>query len=144
MHSAFSEALERLLFERFLLEHEGGISIPSVCLEAAQDHEYFFNQAIEEDPRFFQLYESFKEKICSGELGKTAQFWLCLYLDLVEMQQFSHIAVQENNFNLRLSCWKFFLPLFFATFKTNYSRYGSYYVPGLERIDLYPGTKALF
>ena len=60
------------------------------------------------------------------------------------MQQLAHRAVQENNFDLRLSCWKFFLPLFFATDKTNYSRYGAYYVAILERIEeLYPGLRNL-
>ena len=55
-----------------------------------------------------------------------------------------HNAVHINNFDLRMIAWKKMLPFFFAINKTNYSRYGSYYLRMLESIELqYPGCKEL-
>ena len=59
-------------------------------------------------------------------------------------QHVMHTSVQENDFTNTLESWKFMLPYYFATNKTNYSRYGSYYVFSLKNIDtIYPGNKEL-
>ena len=142
VHLALSEALERLLFERFLADTEA--EIPDSYFEVANDNDCFEDDAIRSDDSFFVKYQQFKDEIRDGKLGVTPQFWLCLYIDLMEVQQLAHQAVQENNFHLRTYCWKFFLPLYFALDKTNYARYGSYYVAVLERIEsLYPGLQRL-
>ena len=55
-----------------------------------------------------------------------------------------HIAVHEGDYELRLKAWKEILPYFFGLKRTNYSRYGSYYVCQLQAIDtLFPGCKDL-
>ena len=55
-----------------------------------------------------------------------------------------HLAVQENNFDLRWVAWKNWLPLYFATNQCNYARYGSYYVEVLANIKtVCPGLKQL-
>ena len=52
--------------------------------------------------------------------------------------------MQESNYELRLKCWKEILPYFFCLNRTNYSRYGTYYVSQLLKIDkLFPGCKEL-
>ena len=89
-------------------------------------------------------YQEFKERIRTGEFGETPRFWLLLYLDLMQTQHFIHLAIQDNDFEMRLHCWKFYLPLYFALQKINYARYGSYYIKVMENIEkMYPGLKDL-
>eukprot|EP00794_Sanderia_malayensis_P014842 gene14842-biopygen11931 len=141
VHGAMSEALERLLFERYCVQT--GTNIPEVYNKIANDSDYYEDTIFSND-RFLVKYEEFKEEIRDGKHGITPQFWLSLYIDLMEMQQLAHQAVQENNLDLRVFCWKFFLPFYFALDKQNYARYGSHYVAVLERIEnLYPGLKDL-
>ena len=94
----------------------------------------------------------FQEDIRNGGHGKTAQFRLTLYLDLMRMQQLAHKTVQINNFGLRLVSWKYFLPFCFALNKQNYARhgarhgarYGAFYVKVLENIaTVSPGLKEI-
>ena len=44
----------------------------------------------------------FKEKICRGDLGKTAQFWIA-YIDRVLNILHLQRATRENNFSLHLA-----------------------------------------
>ena len=79
-----------------------------------------------------------------GDFGRTAKFWVALYLDIIEVLHMIHNAVQINDFDLRMIAWKKMLPFFFAMNKTNYSRYGLGYLRMLESIELqYPGCKEL-
>ena len=56
-----------------------------------------------------------------------------------------HTAVQTNDFELRLQAWEEMLPFYFAFNKTNYARYGCWYVQTMKEIDLrYPGLKEMF
>ena len=88
------------------------------------------------------FYEEFKQSVCDDKLGKTPQFWLVLYLDLMRTQNWAHLAVHGNNLDLRYYCYKFFLPLYFALHKTNYACYASYHVKMQENMEvLYPGLK---
>ena len=66
------------------------------------------------------------------------------YLDLLEVQQFAHHAVQENNLELHTGFWKIFFPFYFPMDKTKYARYGSYYVAFIVGMELlYLGLKDL-
>ena len=88
-------------------------------------------------------FETFREKVRNGEYGKTARFWT-MYLDIFRVQRMSHIAIHENNFDLRLKSWEWMIPLYFSLNMTNYARYGSYYVEILNCMNkLYPGMKDL-
>ena len=95
---------------------------------------------------FHQLsekYEKYKEDCRKGKLGETAKFWLT-YLDLMHFQNMIRLAVQENNIDMLIDSWKYFLPWYFALNKTNYARYGSYYYNNLVNMEqLYPGLKHL-
>ena len=89
----------------------------------------------------FSLYEKYREDVKNGLLGYTAQFWI-IYLNLLRVQHCIHTAVQENDFDLRLFGWEYFVPYYFAFNKMNYARYGSYYLEMMKSIDtLYPGLK---
>ena len=92
---------------------------------------------------FNQLFSKFRDQVAQGKYGKTAQFW-CIYLDLMKMQHWIHTTLQENDFELQIKSWKFFLPFYFALNKINYARYESYYVEALKSIEIIlPGLKEM-
>ena len=142
VHSVFSEALGRLLLERFL--NESGVEIPEELNHAAgESFQNLTQELLCKAECFLKKYQIFKNKIRNGDFGKTPQFWLSLYIDLIQILQ-AHLAVQENDFEGRAFAWKKILPMYFALNKTNYARYGSYYVGVLENIEeMYPGAKQL-
>ena len=142
MHSIFSEVLERLLYERFL--EECNLSIPGVLLLNGNRVNGDPTDLVDEIQSHADEYSEFKQRIRCEEFGKTTKFWFCLYLDVMRFQHFAHLSVQENNIEMKLICWEFFLPLYFAPSRTNYSRYGSYYLRLLQDIEeVYPGLKEL-
>ncbi|XP_065064905.1 uncharacterized protein LOC135691081 [Rhopilema esculentum] len=64
------------------------------------------------------------------------------YQKFVERQHLFQLAINTNDFDLRLKCWKESLPLCFSTNKQNYARYGTYYCRQLQSIEIkYPGAK---
>ena len=144
VHGLFSEALERLLFERFLTIVDD-TDIPDVIRCNLLNRKATDNVLNDiEVTRFFTLYENFKQDIRSGNYGKTAQFWVVYYLDIMANQHLLHMAVQENDFFLRLHGLKYLLPFCFALNKQNYARYGSFYVHFLENLDnTHPGCREL-
>ena len=119
VHGLFSEALERLLFERFLtMVYDTDIPDVIRCNllnRKATDNllnDIEFNIEV---ARFSTLYENFKQDIRSGNYEKTAQFWVVYYLDIMANQHSLHMAVQENEFFLRLHGLKYLLPFLFCT-----------------------------
>ena len=141
VHSTVSEALERLLLERFLQETQ--LHLPSELEEICIDAESYSGSILSVCEEFIAGYESLKESIRKGDLGYTTQYWM-IYLDLMRQQHLIHTSVQENNFDLCLNAWQYFIPFYFASGKTNYARYGSFYVHQLKSIEiLYPGLKEL-
>ncbi|CAB4006805.1 Hypothetical predicted protein [Paramuricea clavata] len=136
------EALERLLFQRFLKENS--IAIPDYFYDACIDPIASYAVITENAASLYSEFQAFKEEARNAALGKTAQFWIQFYMDLMECQQTAHLTVQENDFDQRLLAWKFFLPMYFALNKQNYARYASYYVGVLQNIDiLHPGLSEM-
>ena len=86
--------MERLLLQWFTYETKMSFSDevyqfvtePSVPLSESMKNEM---------AEFNQLFSKFRGVVTEGKYGKTAQFW-CIYLDLITMQHWIHIAVQEN------------------------------------------------
>ena len=81
MHSTFSEALERLLYDRFLKEYK--LNIPDLIQLAANDPNSDHSDIVTEVKSHIDEYKEFQQRIRNGEFGKTPMFWLCLYLDLI-------------------------------------------------------------
>ena len=135
VHKAFSEALERLLLQRFLY-YENIEPIPTF-------QQYGEDNSNERGDihNVIGKYERYHSEVRSGEKGKKAQFWM-FYLDLFGVQVMAHSAVQENNLNMLISACNKFTPVYFVFNKINYVRYGSYYVftlihreaPGLRNL----------
>ena len=134
VHNAFSEALERLLLVRFLYDN-GFDDLPTVG--NGED------LPCEDLATFLQRYGRFQMQVRCGSKGKTPQFWM-MYLDLFRVQTFAHTAIQINDLEMFTYAWKRFVPMYFATNKVNYARYGSYYLHTLINMDtIYPGLRNL-
>ena len=118
VHGMYAEALERLLLTRFLVQEKP--HIPAILRQATT-----FNNMEENLMNsmnvFFARYESFRQDVRDGKIGKTAQFWM-IYLDLMRIQTMAHTAVQENDWKSLMYCWKRFLPMYFALNKLHYAR----------------------
>ena len=68
----------------------------------------------------------------------------CDTICTIYILHYFHIAVQESDDELRIKGCREMLPYFFALNLTNYSRYASYYVCMMSKIDeLFPGNKEL-
>ena len=63
---------------------------------------------------------------------------------MMRMQTMIHAAVQENNFEMRLQAWAYWIPFYFSTNLFNYARYRTFYLETLKNIQKnYPGLKEL-
>ena len=92
---------------------------------------------------FMISYENFRLAVLNGSKGMTAQFWI-IYINFMRMQSMAHTAIQQNDLEMYIHAWKSFLPFYFILNKTNYARYGSYYVHIMENMDtIYPGLREL-
>lgn len=142
VHNAFSEALERLLFKRFIYEENP--NIPDRFNDLADINKEQLESLLDDEASsFIQTYQRYRLRVRNGAAGKTAQFWM-LYLDLMEAQVMAHNGVQENNIDMIIKAWQTFLPMYFAFNKVNYARYGSYYTFILMNMEqFYPGLKDL-
>ena len=55
-----------------------------------------------------------------------------------------HTAVQQNNFEMRLQAWTYWIPFYFSTNLFNYARYRTFYLETLKNIHKnYPGLREL-
>ena len=120
IHETFSEALERLLLTRFLFDEKP--YIPASLREVNFKINELDKTSLESLDVFFDKYATYRQKVSTGTIGKTAQFWM-IYLDLMRAQTMAHTAVQENDWKSLMYCWKQFLPMYFALNKRNYARY---------------------
>ena len=146
VHRPFAEALESFLMERFIDYKQ--LAIPETVIAFTESIQVKDNdETVVNDQGvqvFHRQYLEFQERCRVGDFERTAHFWVALCLDIIEVLHMIHYAVQINNFDLRMIAWKKMLLFFFAMNKTNYSRYGSYYLRMLEPIELqYPGCKEL-
>ena len=139
LHESFSEALIRLFQEQYVPE------IPNSLINFAKHPPGTVDtEELLADPSiqaYLKYYVQQVKKCLNGEFGKTPQFWV-MYMIMVDRQQKLHYAINTNNYNLRLLIWKESLPMWFATNKIHYARYGSFYVKFLEYLeDTHPGAK---
>ena len=116
----FSEALETLLLTRFLFDEK--LYIPASLREVNFKINKLDETSLESLDVFFDKYATYRQKVSTGTIGKTAQFWM-MYLDLMGAQTMAHTAVQENYWKSLMYYWKQFLPMYFGLNKRNYARH---------------------
>ena len=119
-----SEAMQRLLIERFIEEEGVEITNPATLLSLVQTCNRETLEDTLQDPSTFTIlekYVTFEEKVHAGLLGKTATFWLNVieHTRLLLMLQY---AVKTNNLTLFHKCNGDMANLFFAYDGPNYSR----------------------
>ncbi len=93
VHSRLAEVLERLMFERFLTTVDQVLNIVDERPPFCDVKEYF--EALVKDERVYELldqYMKFEEDVRNGIYGKTSQFWLLYYLDIMRNQHLIHSA----------------------------------------------------
>ena len=111
-----------------------------------QSIEEHFQDALEDDGigELLKAYSRFQEDVRNGVYGKTSQFWMLYYLDIMRNQHLIRESVHTNNFFFRLHGLKAMLPFMFVLNKQNYARHGSMYVNTLENLDItHPGCREL-
>ena len=122
-----AEALERLLWQRYVYNMRG-TSIQTIFEQVQVDPDLEMSQDLFKNVENAKLlYQTYQENIKNCLLGKKAQFWIT-YINLVKMQHTIYTAFQENDFEMWLFRWEYFLSLYFVLNKVNYWKYGTYYV----------------
>ena len=119
-----TEAMERLLIERFIKEENVEINNPRAFLSLVQTCCRDNLNAVMEDPSTVNIlakYVAYEDKVRANHLGKTAAFWLSVidHTRLVLMLQY---FVKTNNLALFHKCNSDMADLFFAYDGPNYSR----------------------
>ena len=108
-----TEAMERLLLDRLLEEEEVESPDPAALLNLAQSCDrQNLNRALQDPSTLATLnqFDAIQEKVRSGYLGKTAQFWMSV-IGLILMLQ---VSVRTNNLGLFHKCNGDMANLFFA------------------------------
>ena len=119
-----SEAMQRLLFERFAEEENVEVHNPVALLNLVQTCNRQNLDLVLQDPStltILERYASYENQVRNGHLGKTATFWLSVieHTRLILMLQYS---VKTNNLSLFHKCNGEMADLFFAYDGPNYSR----------------------
>lgn len=119
-----SEAMGRLLIERFLEEENMEINIPMALFNLTQSCNCeSLNAAIKDrnTATILEKYVAYKRKVRDGHLGKTAKFWISV-IDHTSLLLMLLYAVKTNNLPLFHYCNGEMANLFFAYDGPNYSR----------------------
>ena len=119
-----SEAMQRLLFERFAEEEDVEANSPVPLLNLVQNWNRENLDLVSQDPAtltILEKYTTYEDRVRNGHLGKTATFWMSVieHARLLFMLQY---AVKTNNFHLFHKCNGDMADLFFAYDGPNYSR----------------------
>ena len=148
VHKLTLEALERLLLKKFEEVHgldcasEANDVLDTAISNPSQD---VVNQAVENGnyENLFDLYESFKKKVRSGDFGITPKSWMD-YMDKIWLVLRFLKAAKLNDLDLHVACLYKLCPLFFSYNHPNYARYTTIYCLILLNLDrIHPGLKDL-
>ncbi|KAK3735621.1 hypothetical protein QZH41_007397 [Actinostola sp. cb2023] len=148
VHKIVLEALERLLLDVFENQHEEELTEETkelLCRLADDPCEENLSNALSSEScaELLLHYSEFKAKVCDGQLGKTAQFWL-KYMEKVWLILRFLRATKENNFELHIASLEQMASLFFALDHPNYARYTTVYLMILLNLEeTHPGAKEL-
>ena len=98
IHESFAEALSRMFIEKYVeksLVENSDSSVSNV--DELRDRP--------ENVRFLESYVAAKNSALEGKYGKTVQCWM-RYVSLVDTLHEFHLALQSNNFDEKLRCWR--------------------------------------
>ena len=136
-HKVMMESLERLLLQVYLedenadeifssLPSQSSLMLKNLVENPSQDN---LDAAMSEDSisQTVRGYEEFRERVATGHLGKTAQFWLS-YMEHIHLVLSLLDAVKTNNFPLYAECICHMTPFFFSLDGQNYARYLSFFL----------------
>jgi len=128
----FEKETDNLSFSADLIHLINKVNSRDLCDELIDNRAFVVNS--------INKYINIKKKYLDGSMGKMAQFWM-IYMELIELLHLFQYSINLNDFELRKHCWKEIVSLCFSTNKTNYARYGSYYVKILENLGTtHPGA----
>jgi len=148
VHKIVLEALERLLLDVFENQHEEELTEETkelLCRLADDPCEENLSNALSSEScaELLLHYSEFKAKVCDGQLGKTAQFWL-KYMEKVWLILRFLRATKENNLELHIASLEQMASLFFALDHPNYAQYTTVYLLILLNLEeTHPGAKEL-
>ena len=122
-HILLSSALHALHFIRFIND----MGIEAYTINQLKD----WNRSGNEEPtqeliKLACKYHLYMEKTRSGELGKTAQFWM-QYCRIIELYLVLHRAIKINDIELYAFSLYQLTSIFFMTNHSNYARWMTYY-----------------
>ncbi|EDO34946.1 predicted protein [Nematostella vectensis] len=141
-----TEAMERLMFEKFIEDEEVDVTNPVILLNLVQECNHENLDHALQDPStvtILEKYEAFQDKVRNGYLGKTATFWLSV-IDQARLNFMLQYAVKTNNLGLFHLCNANMADLFFAFDGPNYTRYLVWFDLFLTNIEQsHPGAKVL-
>ena len=122
-----TEALERLLFEVFMEEHEIEIE-PEALLNVIKECSSGscraqLDTALHDESvaKMIEMYEEYQDKVRGGHLGKTAMYWMSI-TDRAKLLFLLTHAVKTNNRPLFHKCNGEMAEIFFEQDGPNYSR----------------------
>ena len=129
VHESFSEGLERLFIKKFLPENSDSVQKLGL-VERHVDIEQFLN-----DTGVISCItkNQVKRKGLNEEFGSTTWLWF-KYIEMVEILQQFHFALNAINLSLKLQSWEKILSLCFTTNKVHYARYGTYHIEQLKEL----------
>ena len=100
VHEPFTETLERLLMERFIDYKQ--LAIPETVIAFTESIQVKDNDETVANDQGVQEFN--RERCRVGDFGRTAQFWVALYLDIIEVLHMIHNAVTHQQFRSSNDC----------------------------------------
>lgn len=139
IHELVANVLEKKMYERFVLgipaeEYEEFLTV----MQTVPTEPSMMKAAHLEDPvilQHLQKYEDFFERILSGDIGSTTQFW-GIYIYLInrlhrELQR----CIKTNNVGGYIKVFPSVLDVFFGLHRPNYARWGTLFLQKLQGAD---------
>lgn len=137
-HKSMLEALERLLYDRYLQTHEPLTPEGTAVLEKLTLNESTLTDVLSPDDVGLSYhiaeYNAFREAVRNGELGETGQFWM-EYIDCIWILLSMNKAIKMNDYDRYKAALSNMPDLFFCSDQQNYARFLTYFGYFLQHIE---------
>ena len=133
-HKSTLEALERLLYDKYIQTHEPLSPQGTASLDKLSPSESSLAEVLSsaDVTGHIAKYQEFRETVRNGELGETGRFWL-EYMDCIWLVLSLKNAIKTNDYDR--SAISRMPDLFFCANQQNYARFLTYYGHFLEHIE---------